>query len=55
MAVAVAIDVAVVLAMVLHNSEMWFGRRIPLGPQFAFAVLVAIATFVYAAPDAPES
>jgi uncharacterized membrane protein YhhN len=26
MAVAVAIEVAVVLAMVLHNSELWLGR-----------------------------
>ncbi len=48
MLIALAIDALVVLPIWLHNSEMWFGRRIPLGPQLAFAVLVAIATFIYA-------
>jgi hypothetical protein len=47
MVIALAIDALVVLPIWLHNSEMWFGRRVPLGPQLAFAVLVAIATFIY--------
>jgi hypothetical protein len=47
MVIALAIDALVVLPILLHNSEMWFGRRVPLGPQLAFAVLVAIATFIY--------
>jgi len=47
MLIAVAIDALVVVPIWVHHSEMWFGRRIPLGPQFAFAVLVAIAAFVY--------
>ena len=48
MVIALAIDALVVLPILLHNSEMWFGRRVPLGPQLAFAGLAAIATFVYA-------
>ncbi len=48
MVIALAIDALVVLPILLHNSEMWFGRRVPLGPQLAFAALIAIATFVYA-------
>ena len=47
MVIAVAIEVLVVLALLLHNSEMWFGRRVPIGPQLAFAVLVAITAFIY--------
>ena len=47
MVIALAIDALVVLPIWLHNSETWFGRRIPLGPQLAFAVLVAIAAFAY--------
>ncbi len=46
--IALAIDALVVIPIWLHNSETWFGRRVPLGPQLAFAVLVAIATFIYA-------
>ena len=45
--IALAIDALVVLPIWLHNSETWFGSRVPLGPQLAFAVLVAIATFIY--------
>lgn len=45
--IALAIDALVVLPIWLHNSETWFGKRVPLGPQLAFAVLVAIATFIY--------
>ena len=48
MVIAVAIDALVVVPIWVHHSETWFGRRIPLGPQLAFAVLVAIAAFVYA-------
>lgn len=48
MVIALAIDALVVLPIWLHNSEMWFGRRVPLGPQLAFAALVAIAAAVYA-------
>jgi len=47
MVIAVAIDALIVLPILLHDSEMWFGRRVPLGPQLAFAMLAAIATFVY--------
>jgi len=47
MVIAVAIDVLVVVPIWVHHSETWFGRRIPLGPQLAFAVLVAIAAFAY--------
>ena len=47
MVIALAIDALVVLPIWLHNSETWFGKRVPLGPQLAFAVLVAIATFIY--------
>src|SRR5580698_6329453 len=47
MVIALAIDALVVLPIWLHNSETWFGRRVPLGPELAFAVLVAIATFIY--------
>jgi hypothetical protein len=48
MVIAVAIDALVVLPIWVHHSDTRFGRRIPLGPQLAFAVLVAIAAFVYA-------
>lgn len=47
MAVAVAIDVAVVLAMVLHNSEMWFRRYISVNEQSAFVGLVTVAVGVF--------
>jgi len=43
MAVAVAIEVAVVLAMVLHNSEVWFGRYISVNDQSALVGLVTVA------------
>lgn len=48
MVIALAIDALVVLPIWLHNSEMWFGRRVPLGPQLAFAAPVTIAAAVYA-------
>jgi hypothetical protein len=48
MVIALAIDALVVLPIWLHNSETWFGKRVPLGPQLAFAVLVTMATFIYA-------
>ena len=48
MLISLAIDALMALPIWLHNSETWFGRRVPLGPQLAFAVLVAIATFIYA-------
>jgi hypothetical protein len=48
MVIAVAIDAVVVLPVLFHNSEMWFGRQIPLVEQLAVAGPVTIAAFVFA-------
>ena len=47
MAIAVAIEVLVVLALLLHNSEMWFGRYISISEQSAFVGLVTVIVFAY--------
>ena len=47
MAIAVAIEVLVVLALLLHNSEMWFGRYISINEQSAFVGLVTVIVFAY--------
>ena len=47
MAIAVAIEVLVVLALLLHNSEMWFGRYISINEQSAFVGLVTVTVFAY--------
>jgi len=46
-AIAVAIEVVVVLALLLHNSEMWFGRYISINEQSAFVGLVTVTVFAY--------
>jgi hypothetical protein len=47
MVIAVAIEVLVVLALLLHNSEMWFGRYISINEQPAFVGLVTVTVFAY--------
>jgi len=47
MAIAVAIEVVVVLALPLHNSEMWLGRYISINEQSAFVGLVTVTIFAY--------
>jgi hypothetical protein len=47
MVIAVAIEVLVVLALLLHNSEMWFGRYISINEQSAFVGLVTVTVFAY--------
>jgi hypothetical protein len=47
MAIAVAIEVVVVFALLLHNSEMWFGRYISISEQSAFVGLVTVIVFAY--------
>jgi hypothetical protein len=47
MAIAVVIEAVVVVAVAFHNSEIWFGRQVPLIEQFVLAGLIIIAAFVY--------
>jgi hypothetical protein len=47
MAIAFAIEVLGVLALLLHNGEMWFGRYISINEQSAFVGLVTVTVFAY--------
>jgi hypothetical protein len=47
MAIAVAIEVVVVFALLLHNSEMWFGRYISINEESAFVGLVTVTVLAY--------